>query len=49
MKSYRIHFIRHGAIEDTLSGAYIGTTDVPLSDEGKRQLKLLDHNMDYPY
>ena len=49
MKSYKIHLIRHGAIEDTLSGAYIGTTDVPLSDEGKRQLKLLDHNMDYPY
>lgn len=49
MKSYKIHFIRHGAIEDTLNGAYIGTTDVSLSDEGKRQLKLLDHNMDYPY
>ncbi len=49
MKSYKIHFIRHGAIEDTLSGVYIGTTDAPLSDEGKRQLKLLDHNMDYPY
>lgn len=49
MKSYRIHFIRHGAIDDTLKGVYIGTTDVPLSDEGKRQLKLLDHNNKYPY
>lgn len=49
MKSYKIHFIRHGAIEETLNGVYIGTTDVELSDEGKRQLKLLDHNMGYPY
>lgn len=49
MKSYKIHLIRHGAIEETLAGAYIGTTNIELSDEGKRQLKLLDHNMDYPY
>ena len=26
MKSYVIHFIRHGAIDETLSGKYIGTT-----------------------
>ena len=31
MKSYVIHFIRHGAIDETLSGKYIGSTDVPLS------------------
>ena len=35
MKSYVIHFIRHGAIDETLSGKYIGTTDAELSDKGK--------------
>ena len=35
MKSYYIHFIRHGAISPTLKGRYIGTTDVPLSEDGK--------------
>ncbi|MGN1432369.1 MAG: histidine phosphatase family protein [Ruminococcus sp.] len=48
MKSYIIHFIRHGAIEETLSGKYIGTTDVPLSDEGKLDLKKLDYEYRYP-
>ena len=39
MKSYIIHFIRHGSIDETLSGKYIGTTDVPLSDKGKIELR----------
>ena len=49
MKSYVIHFIRHGAIDETLSGKYIGTTDAPLSDKGKTALRRLDHEMKYPY
>jgi len=48
MKSYVIHFIRHGAIDETLSGKYIGTTDVPLSDKGKMDLKKLDYEYRYP-
>lgn len=48
MKSYIIHFIRHGAIDETLSGKYIGTTDVPLSDKGKMDLKKLDYKYRYP-
>ena len=48
MKSYIIHFIRHGAIDETLSGKYIGTTDVPLSDKGKTDLKKLDYEYRYP-
>lgn len=48
MKSYIIHFIRHGAIDETLSGKYIGTTDVPLSDKGKADLKKLDYEYRYP-
>lgn len=47
MKSYVIHFIRHGSIDETLSGKYIGTTDVSLSDKGKMSLKKL--NFDYVY
>ena len=49
MKSYYIHFIRHGAISDTLKGRYIGTTDVPLSEEGRTEIRRLDATMDYPY
>ena len=48
MKSYIIHFIRHGAIDETLSGKYIGTTDVPLSDKGRMDLKKLDYEYRYP-
>ena len=48
MKSYIIHFIRHGAIDETLSGKYIGTTDAPLSDKGKMDLKKLDYEYRYP-
>ena len=49
MKSYYIHFIRHGAISPTLDGRYIGTTDASLSDKGIGELKQLDRELDYPY
>ena len=48
MKSYIIHFLRHGSIVETLSGKYIGTTDVPLSDKGKTELRKLDYEYRYP-
>ena len=48
MKSYIIHFIRHGSIDDTLAGKYIGTTDVPLSDRGRMDLRKLDYEYKYP-
>ena len=49
MKSYYIHFIRHGAISPTLQGRYIGMTDVPLSEQGKTELRRLDATLAYPY
>ena len=49
MKSYYIHLIRHGAINPTLRGRYIGVTDVPLSDRGKADIRKLDATMSYPY
>lgn len=49
MKSYYIHFIRHGSIEETKQGAYIGITDKELSDVGVEELKKLDNTHKYPY
>lgn len=49
MKSYYVHLIRHGAISPTLKGRYIGMTDVPLSEEGKRDIRRLASQLDYPY
>lgn len=48
MQSYIIHFLRHGDIEDTLRGKYIGTTDVPLSEQGKNNLVRYDSEFIYP-
>lgn len=48
MQSYVIHFIRHGDIADTLKGKYIGTTDVPLSEEGRQNLVSYDSKYIYP-
>ena len=48
MKSYIIHFIRHGSIDDTLAGKYIGTKDAPLSDRGRMDLRKLDCEYKYP-
>lgn len=49
MKSYNIHFIRHGEIAETKGGAYIGVTDVSLSEKGREELAELDKNYRYPY
>lgn len=48
MKTYNIHFIRHGACEETRRGVYVGTKDVPLSKDGIKELKKLDKEFDYP-
>ena len=48
MQSYVIHFIRHGDVSDTLKGRYIGSTDVPLSEEGRQNLKSYDEKYIYP-
>lgn len=49
MKSYNIHFIRHGEIAETANGAYIGITDATLSQKGRAELCELDRNYRYPY
>lgn len=49
MKSYNIHLIRHGETLEAKKGAYIGTTDVPLSQEGIDNLQRLDDICKYPF
>lgn len=39
MKTYKIHFIRHGLTEANADGRYIGKTDIPLSAVGAAQLE----------
>ena len=48
MKTYQIHLIRHGLTNENLNGQYIGSTDVPLSDEGINRLRKLKNEFTYP-
>lgn len=48
MKSYTIHFIRHGITEGNIKGQYIGSTDSPLCHEGKEELREMAKKLDYP-
>lgn len=48
MKSYRIHLLRHGQTEGNAQGQYIGSTDLPLTEDGVRQLVELKEQGDYP-
>ncbi len=48
MKTYQIHFIRHGLTEGNLKGQYIGSTDLPLCEQGAEQLRQLAEQFDYP-
>ncbi|MBR0423279.1 MAG: histidine phosphatase family protein, partial [Clostridia bacterium] len=49
MKSYVIHFIRHGMTQANLNGQYAGSWDVPLCEKGKEKLKEIKERYDYPY
>ena len=50
MQSYVINFIRHGAVDETLKGRYIGSTDVHLSKKGRENLvKIRETTNGYPY
>jgi alpha-ribazole phosphatase len=48
MNSYIIYLIRNGLTEANLQGRYIGHTDVPLSENGKKQLIALREDCEYP-
>ena len=38
MKGYRIHFIRHALCEANEEGRYVGITESPVSEKGRREL-----------
>src|SRR6185503_12911376 len=40
-KLKKIYLIRHGETAWTLSGQHTGTTDIPLTENGKQQARLL--------
>ena len=48
MKTFKIHLIRHGLAEGGAEGKYIGHTDVPLTEEGRRQLLQMKRDYEYP-
>ena len=48
MKTYRIHLIRHGQTMGNAQGQYIGSTDLPLTTEGIKQLHHLKEIAQYP-
>lgn len=48
MKTYRIHWIRHGMTKGTIQGRDIGVTDVPIAPEGIDRLNALRQRTHYP-
>ena len=48
MKTYQIHLIRHAMTAENLEGRYIGHTDVPLCEEGIKQVEQMKQEMEYP-
>ena len=48
MKTHKIYLIRHGLYEGSSEGKYIGHSDVPLTEEGIRQLRDLKETYEYP-
>ena len=48
MITYKIYFIRHGLTEGNEEGRYIGSTDLPLSKEGEKDLIELKEAFEYP-
>lgn len=48
MKSYIIHFIRHGITEANLKGQYAGSTDFTVCEQGIKELDELKRNYQYP-
>ncbi len=48
MKSYTVHLIRHGLTQGNEEGRYIGSTDLPLSAQGEKRLRVLSAGKPYP-
>lgn len=48
MKTYKIHFIRHGMTNANIEGKYNGKYDIPLSDDGADEIREYTESGDYP-
>lgn len=48
MRGYRISFLRHGRTEANDNAVYIGKTDLPLSENGRRELEEKYAKYKYP-
>ncbi len=48
MTGYRIHFIRHALTEANEEGRYVGISESPVSNKGKRELALKKEKFVYP-
>ena len=48
MRSYKLYLYRHGLTKGNLEGKYIGSTDLPLCEEGKKALESLRKEKEYP-
>lgn len=48
MQSYLVHLIRHGLTQGNVEGRYIGSTDLPLCEAGKKKLETLAASAPYP-
>lgn len=48
MRTYKIYLIRHGKTEGNIEGKFVGSTDVPVCEEGLAELLHLTTEFDYP-
>lgn len=48
MRTYKIHFIRHGQTQGNIEGRYIGRTNLPVCPEGFAEMAQLRDRFDYP-
>lgn len=48
MRTYRIYLIRHAITQGNLDGKYVGSTDLPLCEEGVYELVQLMEKFEYP-
>lgn len=48
MRNYKIHLIKHGKTDANFLGKYIGRTDLPLSEDGVREILNLKKDYVYP-
>lgn len=48
MKTYKLHFIRHGKTQGNLDFRYVGRSDLPVCEQGMEELRILKDKFLYP-